>query len=134
MLLPFIRQDLKIINGSAKEDGSPSWLLYDSLRHKYFVLTKTTLILLKNWVGGEKVDALIKKIEELKLNIKQRDIEPWYEVYPAFEKNPKDAEWNPPSSNKDWENIRFSEGPNFLGFKQKWRKYAMDLWHYLNNK
>ena len=75
MLLPFIRQDLKIINGSAKEDGSPSWLLYDSLRHKYFVLTKTTLIILKNWVGGEKVDALIKKIEELKLNIKQRDIE-----------------------------------------------------------
>ena len=75
MLLPFIRQDLKIINGSAKEDGSPSWLLYDSLRHKYFVLTKTTLILLKNWVGGEKVDALIKKIEDLKLSINERDIE-----------------------------------------------------------
>ena len=75
MFLPFIRQDLKIINGSAKEDGSPSWLLYDTLRHKYFVLTKTTLILLKNWVGGEKVDTLIKKIEDLKLNIKQHDIE-----------------------------------------------------------
>ena len=66
MFLPFIRQDLKIINGSAKEDGSPSWLLYDTLRHKYFVLTKTTLILLKNWVGGEKVDTLIKKIEDEK--------------------------------------------------------------------
>ena len=67
-------------------------------------------------------------------DIKQRDVEPWYEVYSAFEKNPKDTEWNPPSSNIGWENIRFSEGPNFLGFKQDWRKYAMDLWHYLNNK
>ena len=75
MNIPFIRQDLKIIKGSIKEDGSPSWLLYDSLRNKYFSLTKTTFLLMKNWVGGEHIDKLFEKIKNLNLNVSKNEIE-----------------------------------------------------------
>ena len=36
MIVPFLRQDLQLLPGSSSEHGSPTWLLYDVLRNKYF--------------------------------------------------------------------------------------------------
>ena len=47
MIVPSIRQDLKLSEGPKKEDGSASWLLYDSLRNKYFSINKKAFDLLK---------------------------------------------------------------------------------------
>ena len=52
MIVPSIRQDLKLSEGPKKEDGSASWLLYDSLRNKYFSINKKAFDLLKNWSSG----------------------------------------------------------------------------------
>ena len=49
--------------GPKKEDGSSSWLLYDSLRNKYFSINKNAFDLLNNWSSGSQLDDFIKKIE-----------------------------------------------------------------------
>ena len=47
MDIPILRQDLRLLPGAQDEAGEKSWLLYDPLRHQYFALTKTALLLLK---------------------------------------------------------------------------------------
>ena len=53
MIIPYLRQDLEILRGNSREDGSPAWLLYDAIRNKYFTLGITAFRLIKNWKGGE---------------------------------------------------------------------------------
>ena len=38
MIIPYLRQDLEILRGNSREDGSQAWLLYDDLRNKNFTL------------------------------------------------------------------------------------------------
>ena len=47
MDVPILRQDLRLLPGARDEAGEKSWLLYDPLRHQYFALTQTALLLLK---------------------------------------------------------------------------------------
>ncbi|MFA7166657.1 MAG: hypothetical protein WC124_12565 [Desulfoplanes sp.] len=35
-VLPRLRQDLTISQGGPDEDGGPTWLMYDPLKHSYF--------------------------------------------------------------------------------------------------
>ena len=56
MIIPYLRQDLEILRGNSREDGSPAWLLYDAIRNKYFTIGLTAFKLIKNWRGGEDID------------------------------------------------------------------------------
>ena len=69
MIVPSIRQDLKLSEGPKKEDGSASWLLYDSLRNKYFSINKKAFDLLKNWSSGIETTEFIEKIKKSNLSI-----------------------------------------------------------------
>ena len=62
MIIPYLRQDLEILRGNSREDGSPAWLLYDAVRNKYFTLGLTAFRLIKNWRGGEDIQNFEKKI------------------------------------------------------------------------
>ena len=62
MIIPYLREDLEIIRGNSREDGAPSWLLYDAVRNKYFTLGLTAFKLIKNWTGGEDIKNFEKKI------------------------------------------------------------------------
>ncbi len=62
MIIPYLRQDLEILRGNSREDGSPAWLLYDAVRNKYFTLGLTAFKLIKNWKGGEDIQNFEKKI------------------------------------------------------------------------
>ena len=62
MITPSIRQNLQLLQGTPMEDGSPSWLLYDNLRNKYFTLGLTAFRLIKNWSGGDDIKVFEKKI------------------------------------------------------------------------
>ena len=42
-----LRQDLRLLPGGKDEAGESEWLLYDPLRHQYFALGRTALILLR---------------------------------------------------------------------------------------
>ena len=75
MIVPSIRQDLKLSEGPKKEDGSASWLLYDSLRNKYFSINKKAFDLLKNWSSGIETTEFIEKIKKNNLSITQEEIE-----------------------------------------------------------
>ena len=68
MIVPSIRQDLKLSEGPKKEDGSASWLLYDSLRNKYFSINKKAFDLLKNWSSGIETTEFIEKTNNKKLS------------------------------------------------------------------
>ena len=62
MIIPYLRQDLEILRGNSREDGSPAWLLYDAVRNKYFTVGLTAFRLIKNWRGGEDIQNFEKKI------------------------------------------------------------------------
>ena len=62
MIIPYLREDLEILKGNSREDGSPAWLLYDALRNKYFTLGLTAFRLIKNWSGGDDIKVFEKKI------------------------------------------------------------------------
>ena len=61
MIIPYLREDLEILRGNSREDGSPAWLLYDALRNKYFTLGLTAFKLIKNWTGGKDIKVFEKK-------------------------------------------------------------------------
>ena len=64
MIIPYLREDLEILRGNSREDGSPAWLLYDALRNKYFTLGLTAFKLIKNWSGGDDIKNFEKKINK----------------------------------------------------------------------
>tara|TARA_B100000575_G_C23126692_1_gene652884 strand:+ start:535 stop:2640 length:2106 start_codon:yes stop_codon:yes gene_type:complete len=64
MIIPYLREDLEILRGNSREDGSPAWLLYDALRNKYFTLGLTAFKLIKNWSGGDDIKNFEKKINQ----------------------------------------------------------------------
>ena len=47
--LPKLRQDLKILETSAGEDGSKRWLLFDPIQNKYFTIALDTFELISKW-------------------------------------------------------------------------------------
>jgi putative peptide zinc metalloprotease protein len=47
--LPKLRQDLKILQTSAGEDGSKRWLLFDPIQNKYFTIALDTFELFSKW-------------------------------------------------------------------------------------
>ena len=81
MITPFIRQDLNISTGPVKEDGSASWLLYDTLRNKYFSLNRNAIFLLRNWVGGEDINKFIDKTRRLNLGISGEEVKEFIKFY-----------------------------------------------------
>ena len=56
-----------------------------------------------------------------------------FTTHAAFERSDRDAEWHPNTvTSKPWQFLRYSEGNNFIGYKQAWRETALNLWVDLN--
>jgi putative peptide zinc metalloprotease protein len=73
--LPVLRHDLQLHEGPVALDGSPSWIILDPLRNKYFSIGWTAFQLLSRWHVG-KASILLEKIsEETTLDIRIPDIE-----------------------------------------------------------
>ena len=75
MIIPYLREDLEILRGNSREDGSPAWLLYDALRNKYFTLGLTAFRLIKNWMGGVDIKVFEKKINNEGIETNTKEIE-----------------------------------------------------------
>ena len=76
-VLPTVRSDLRLLPGRTAEDGSPTWLIYDPLRHCYFSLRRTAFHLLEHWQEGLSLDRYLSLLAE-------RDIEVSREETSAF--------------------------------------------------
>mgnify|MGYP000532358695 CR=1 FL=1 len=64
ILLPKIRDDLKLIETSVSEDGSKRWLLFDPIQNKYFNIGIDTFELISNWQSDIEIDEFIKILEQ----------------------------------------------------------------------
>ena len=71
MITPAIRQNLQLLQGTPMEDGSPSWLLYDNLRNKYFTLGVSAFRMLKYWISGVDSKQFIEQAQKKGLDIQE---------------------------------------------------------------
>ena len=62
MITPLIRQDLQLLPGTPMEDGSPSWLIYDNLRNKYFTLGLNAFRILRHCIAGVDSKQFIEEV------------------------------------------------------------------------
>jgi putative peptide zinc metalloprotease protein len=73
--LPVLRNDLHLIEGPDALDGSPSWIIVDPLRNKYFSIGWTAFQLLSRWSVG-KASLLLERVKkETTLEVHESDIQ-----------------------------------------------------------
>jgi putative peptide zinc metalloprotease protein len=73
--LPVLRNDLQLIEGPVALDGSPSWIIVDPVRNKFFSIGWLAFQLLSRWTVGE-ASLLIERIKnESALDINKEDIQ-----------------------------------------------------------
>ena len=62
VLLPGIRQDLRLLPGPRHRDGSPSWRILDPVRNQFFEIGWLEFELLARWKEHENADSLIEDV------------------------------------------------------------------------
>lgn len=77
IILPKIRNDLKVIETSAAEDGSKRWLLFDPIQNKYFNIGLDALQLFLNWQSDIEIEEFIKILEQKDYDIDKESLEPF---------------------------------------------------------
>ena len=75
MDIPVLRQDLRLLPGSRDEAGESGWLLYDPLRHQYFALTRSALLLLRLLPKITSLDELKTRLASDQAQVDDHDIE-----------------------------------------------------------
>ena len=75
IILPKIRNDLKVIETSVAEDGSKRWLLFDPIQNKYFNIGLDALQLFSNWQSDIEIDEFIKILEQKDYDIDKESLE-----------------------------------------------------------
>jgi putative peptide zinc metalloprotease protein len=58
VVLPPLREDLRLIAGASAADGSPTWVLADPVRGKYFQIGWAAYQMLSRWSGGSTASIL----------------------------------------------------------------------------
>lgn len=61
-VLPPLREDLTITEGQLDESGEPTWLIYDSLRHRHYRIDAVVYELLSVWRGCASIDDLVRHV------------------------------------------------------------------------
>lgn len=73
--LPVLRHDLHLLEGPVALDGSPSWIIFDPSRNKYFSIGWAAFQLLSRWSVG-KASLLLQRIkQETTLEASEEDVQ-----------------------------------------------------------
>jgi putative peptide zinc metalloprotease protein len=75
ILLPKIRNDLKLIETSVDEDGSKRWLLFDSIQNKYFNIGLDAFELISNWQSDIEIEEFLKVLESKDYDIDKESLQ-----------------------------------------------------------
>ena len=51
-VLPQLREDLRLLPAAPAMDGSPRWVIFDPVRHRYFQVGLEAFELLSRWSAG----------------------------------------------------------------------------------
>lgn len=74
ILLPKIREDLKLLETSPCEDGTKQWNIFDQISNKYFTIGIDSLELIKHWEAGISTQEFIKKLEKVNYIIDEESL------------------------------------------------------------
>lgn len=74
LALPALRPDLALLPGSAAEDGSPTWLIHDVCRNRYFKLGLDAFRALKHWQAGLPAPDFLRLCEAADIAIDEQDL------------------------------------------------------------
>ena len=75
IILPKIRDDLKLLETSVAEDGSKRWLLFDPIQNKYFNIGIDTFELISNWQSDIEIDEFLKILEDKNYDIEKESLQ-----------------------------------------------------------
>ena len=75
IILPKIRNDLKLLDTSVAEDGSKRWLLFDPIQNKYFDIGLDTFELISNWQSDIELEEFIKILENKNYEIDKESLQ-----------------------------------------------------------
>lgn len=72
--LPELRPDLALLPGSAAEDGSPTWLIHDVSRNKYFKLGLDAFRALRHWEPGLASEVFLQRCQSDGIELDDDDL------------------------------------------------------------
>ena len=75
VILPKIRDDLKLLETSVGEDGSKKWLLFDPIQNKYFDIGIDAFDLISNWKSDIELEEFIKILEQKDYEIDKESLQ-----------------------------------------------------------
>jgi putative peptide zinc metalloprotease protein len=75
IVLPVLRHDLHLLEGAVALDGSPSWIIFDPVRNKYFSIGWTAFQLLSRWSVGKASILLDRVKKETTLDVRKEDVQ-----------------------------------------------------------
>lgn len=73
-LLPELRPDLALLPGSAAEDGSPTWLIHDVIRNRYFKLRLDAFRAMGQWKPGLSTTDFLNRCQQVGISIDEEDL------------------------------------------------------------
>lgn len=73
--LPPLREDLSVLPGAAAEDGAPTWMVYDALRHRFFRIGLAAFRLLGRWRAGEDSAAFLAEVNQDGVDVDSEDLQ-----------------------------------------------------------
>ncbi|MDD2888812.1 MAG: HlyD family efflux transporter periplasmic adaptor subunit [Aliarcobacter sp.] len=79
ILLPKIRNDLKLLETSVAEDGSKRWLLFDPIQNKYFNIGIDAFELISKWQNNIEIEEFIEKLKQKDYDIDKESLQPFIE-------------------------------------------------------
>ena len=69
IILPKIRDDLKLLETSVAEDGSKRWLLFDPVQNRYFNIAIDSFELIANWQSDIEIEEFVAILEKKNYDI-----------------------------------------------------------------
>lgn len=68
--VPALREDIELMPGAPDNDGFPTWMIYDPVRHQYFTIGWSEFEMLSRWhlVDAEKIIASVNKDTTLQVD------------------------------------------------------------------
>lgn len=72
--LPFLRDDIQLIEAAPAEDGSKQWMLFDPIPNKYFTIGIDTFELINYWQNGMVLSEFINYLESKDYEIDEESL------------------------------------------------------------
>lgn len=74
ILLPKLREDLKLLEASPCEDGSKQWNIFDPIQNKYFTIGIDSFDLIKYWQTGISTKEFVEKLKDYDYEIDEESL------------------------------------------------------------